>query len=561
MYNGFPMRPACFLLRPRLGLHVAGAVVIPVGAAGHAARDPRRTGVPRPSTRDAIAAAVRVLVLWLGLGSVLLSVGCADPTPPRMPSQGLDAGAGSAIGRAGAALLPAAARPGETSVVPLVAGTDAWAARLMLVEQAARSLDLQYYIFRPDASGRVLLAALRRAADRGVRVRLLLDDWGAKPDASTLRELAGHSRVEVRLYNPLAHSGSSLLSLLFDFERTQRRMHNKLLVADGQAAIVGGRNIGDEYFARDAGLAFSDLDLLAFGAVVQQCAEGFDRYWNEAPVTVVDGRGGSPTAAPLAVGPGRDDASQVDGSAAAWRGFDARLRMGRLAGYHAPAQAVQDQPLKADPTLGAAAGHLGHEIARVVGGVRTELLLVSPYFVPGDGGVEQLRALRRRGVRIVVVTNSLAATDVPAVHAAYARYRRALLEAGVELHELRVDAAPGQRARTRVGSSRVSLHAKVMLVDRAQVFVGSMNIDPRSLYLNSENGVVVSSAPLAVDIAAGLERSLVDSAWQLTLGEGRLAWQGQRDGVKTTLHEDPDAGWWLRLQVAVLSWLPIEGLL
>ncbi len=193
--------------------------------------------------------------------------------------------------------------------------------------------------------------------------------------------------------------------------------------------------------------------------------------------------------------------------------------------------------------------------------MHAELLLVSPYFVPGAEGVEQLRALRRRGVRVVVVTNSLAATDVPAVHAGYAGYRRVLLEAGVELHEMRADPAPRQRLRSRVGSSRVSLHAKVMVVDRAQVFAGSMNIDPRSLHLNSENGVVVRSAALAGEIAAGLQRSLVGTAWRVRLKEGRLAWQGQRDGVETTLHQEPGAGLWLRLRATVLSWLPIEGLL
>ena len=494
-------------------------------------------------------------VLALALACVVPAGGCTTQTTAAAgaPSRGLDAGAGSPLGRVGAALEPAAAG-GESALVPLVAGADAWAARLLLVERAERSVDLQYYIFRPDASGRALAAALRRAAERGVRVRLLLDDWGAKPDAATLRAMASHPLVEVRLYNPLAHAHSTLLSLVFDFARTQRRMHNKLLVADGRAAIVGGRNVGDEYFARHAGLAFGDLDVLAFGAVVPQFAAGFDRFWNEAPVAVVDGRGGTVDTAP-------PDAAAAQDDAAAWRGFESRLNAGTLPHYRAAAQAVQDLPDKADPDRGAGARHLGDELARVMGEVRTELLLVSPYFVPGAGGVEKLSTLRRRGVRVVVVTNSLAATDVPAVHAGYARYRKALLQAGVELHELRADTALRPRSRGHAGSSRVSLHAKVVLVDRTQMFVGSMNIDPRSLHLNSENGVVFSSPALAGDFSAGLQRALADGAWRLTLEDGRLAWRGQRDGVQTTLHEEPGAGPWLRLQTTVLSWLPIEGLL
>lgn len=485
------------------------------------------------------------------LAAALLSGGCATPPPmPRTPSVALDAGAGSALGRTGVQLLRESAGDGESLLVPLGSGTDAWAARLMLVERAERSLDLQYYIFRPDGSGRALLAALQRAADRGVRVRLLLDDWGAKPDAETLRGVAAHPRIEVRVYNPLAHAGSSLLSVLFDFDRTQRRMHNKLLVADGRAAIVGGRNIGDEYFARRVGFEFGDLDVLVFGEVLPQLAKGFDRFWNEAPVAVVGSDG--PAAAVGA------DATQPHDDAEARNDFQSRLRTSALPRYRADAHGVQDRPDKADPDRGSGAHHLGQEIAKVMGEVRSELLVVSPYFVPGPGGVEQLRALRQRGVRVVVVTNTLAATDVPAVHAGYARYRRDLLQAGVELYELRADAALGQRPRSRAGSSRVSLHAKVLVVDRAHVFVGSMNIDPRSLRLNSENGIVIHSAAMADDFALGLERVLADTAWRVTLRQQQLAWTGRSEGSETTLHDEPGAGLWLRLQTKVLSWLPIE---
>ncbi|MFN5155181.1 MAG: phospholipase D-like domain-containing protein, partial [Betaproteobacteria bacterium] len=252
----------------------------------------------RAARPGGLAATLRLLVL----AALLWVSGCASaPSPlPRVVSQSLDGGSASAIGRTAALLQQSGVAGASTTstVVPLGRGEDAWAARLMLAERAERSLDVQYYIFRSDASGRALLAALERAAARGVRVRLLLDDWGAKPDAATLQQLAAQPGFEVRLYNPLAHGGSTVLSLLLDFERTQRRMHNKLLVADGRAAIAGGRNVGDEYFARRPGLEFGDLDLLAVGPVVPQLAAGFDRFWNESPSAVVP-----PT--PAAAAPGK----------------------------------------------------------------------------------------------------------------------------------------------------------------------------------------------------------------------------------------------------------------
>jgi len=516
----------------------------------------------RAARPGGLAATLRLLAV----AALLWVSGCASaPSPlPRVVSQSLDGGSASAIGRTAALLQQSGVAGASTTstVVPLGRGEDAWAARLMLAERAERSLDVQYYIFRSDASGRALLAALERAAARGVRVRLLLDDWGAKPDAATLQQLAAQPGFEVRLYNPLAHGGSTVLSLLLDFERTQRRMHNKLLVADGRAAIAGGRNVGDEYFARRPGLEFGDLDLLAVGPVVPQLAAGFDRFWNESPSAVVP-----PTPAAAAPGnragspPAASGADLAPDEAEAWRGFERRLLAGTLQRYHAASQAVQDLPDKADPARADDRHNLGHEIARVMGEVRSELLLVSPYFVPGAGGVEQLRALRRRGVRVAIVTNTLAATDVPAVHAGYARYRRALLEAGVELHELRADPAARTGTKGVAGSSRVSLHAKVMVVDRRQVFVGSMNIDPRSVRLNSENGLVVASTELAVDLATGLQSAFEEASWRLVLEDGRIVWQGRRGGVEVSEHHEPGAGLWLRLQATVLSWLPIESLL
>lgn len=496
--------------------------------------------------------------IGLALGVALAMVGCASGTrapvvvgaPPSMTIESDPASPAAAL----AGRLGRGAAEGDSSVVLLESGIDALAARLTLIEQATRGIDLQVYIFRTDASGALLTEALRRAADRGVRVRLLLDDWGARPNDEQLQALAAHPRVEVRLFNPLVTPRAPILALLLDFDRANRRMHNKLMVADGRLGVMGGRNVGDEYFARRGGLAFGDLDVLLAGPAVAQAAAGFDAYWNDVSTVQVSPAGVIAMPEPA---DHRELASAL--SAARWL---ERLLQGEIHRFHGPARALHDMPGKVDPGRAGAAGDLGREIAAVMGEVRQDLLLVSPYFVPGEGGVAQLRALRERGVRVTVVTNSLAATDVPAVHSGYARHRRALLEAGVALYEIRPD-APQRRSVARTGSSRLSLHAKVMVVDGRSSFVGSMNIDPRSLRLNTENGLVMSSAGLAQVVHEGLRQALSASAYRVELdGQGRLRWHWQAtDGEAQAAVAEPGASLWLRLQVRLLSWLPIDALL
>ncbi|WP_263559685.1 phospholipase D family protein [Paucibacter sp. B2R-40] len=498
--------------------------------------------------------------------ALLLSmVGCVSApraVQPPQPSYALDAGRQSKLGRIGTQAL-AAALAEESAFHLLPAGREALAARLALVAGAERSIDLQYYILRADSSGMGLMAALWQAAERGVRVRLLLDDWGARPDDATLQRLAAHSHIEVRLFNPLVHPRSAALSLLLDFERTQQRMHNKLLLADSQAAIVGGRNIGDEYFSRHHEFEFGDVDVLTFGPVVPQMAAAFDLYWNDALSL-------SLLSDPVALKSPTQPAEPVTELWSAAHGSDwaRRLAAGELRFFSGRATAVHDKPGKLDPERPSEDSRLGREIASAMGAVERELLIVSPYFVPGDGGVAQLRELAKRGVRVTVVTNTLAATDVPAVHAGYARYRLELLKAGLALYELRPDAAQRERGRNernerneRTGSSRLSLHAKLMVADRSSAFIGSMNIDPRSQRLNTENGVVVASPALAAELVDGVQRALVNDAWRVhEEGEG-LRWTGVQDGKLVTLDHDPGAGWWLRLQASLLAWLPIEDLL
>jgi putative cardiolipin synthase len=291
--------------------------------------------------------------------------------------------------------------------------------------------------------------------------------------------------------------------------------------------------------------------------VVRQLSAGFDEYWNStATARVVPGE------AP-ASGPGNPGVIELQ-QAVQNSGFGPRLDRGELRFFRGRAVALHDFPDKVDPDAqGGGVPHLGRQIAEVIGAPASELLLVSAYFVPGAGGVEQLAAFRNKGIRVVVVTNSLAATDVPAVHAGYARYRQPLLESGIELFEIRAkgEGKHASHVRGLPGSSRVSLHAKLMVVDRQTTFIGSMNIDPRSIVLNTENGIVFSNASMAESIAAGTEQAIKTSAYRLELVDGELRWRASGADGEENFVTEPDADFWQRMWMRVMSWFDIEALL
>jgi putative cardiolipin synthase len=440
-------------------------------------------------------------------------------------------------------------------------------------------------------SGTLLFEALHRAADRGVRVRLLLDDNNTAGLDSTLAALDSHPNIEVRLFNPFVHRRWRFVDYLTDFRRLNRRMHNKSMTADNQVTIIGGRNVGDEYF--DAGQAplFVDLDVLAIGPVVNDVSSDFDRYWASASAYPADRvlsavsptRIAELTAAASLVE--RDPAALAYVQALAQQPFVRDLLAGQLNFEWAVTHMVSDDPAKGlgDATNG---GLLTERLERAIGSPASELELVSPYFVPGSGGVEALAAMAGRGVRITVLTNSLEATDVVAVHAGYARRRKPLLGAGVRLFEMKREATgAAARARSRSGSassspgtgpgarassgssitgssSASSLHAKTFSVDRSRIFVGSFNFDPRSAHLNTEMGFVIESPELAQRVADAFARGIPERAYEVRLsGTGSLEWVEYRDGREVVHTEEPGATFWNRAIVAVLSRLPIEWLL
>ncbi len=465
---------------------------------------------------------------------------------------------GTALGRA---IAPAAARhPGRSGVYPLPESRDAFAARVLLARAAERSLDVQYYIWNDDLSGRLLFQELRQAAGRGVRVRLLLDDNGSAGLDETLAALDAHPGIEVRLFNPFANRGLRWLGYLTDFRRLNRRMHNKSFTADSQATIVGGRNIGDEYFDAAEGLVFVDLDILAVGPVVKEVSADFDRYWSSAS--------SYPAARLLAPARRRSDAG-ASGDAAA-RYLDAvqrspfvrELLERRLPLEWAAARLVSDDPAKGLRDVPREAT-LMHDLAALLGDPRREVDLVSAYFVPAEAGTALFAEWAKRRVKVRVLTNSFEATDVSIVHAGYARRRRALLEAGVVLYELR--ALPGASRHPGAGSSggsAASLHAKTFSADRTHVFIGSFNFDPRSAHLNTEMGIVIRSPELARRVADAFDNAIPERAYEPRLdGAGNLYWIERRGGSQVRHATEPGTALWQRLAVRVLSLLPIEWLL
>jgi cardiolipin synthase C len=483
---------------------------------------------PGGTFRLAVAGA---LCLWL--------TGCASlpANTARVPSTALSPSAETRLGKM---LDPKIAQhPGESGVCPLSQGPDALAARLELADVAERSLDLQYYIWRGDETGVQLAEHVLAAADRGVRVRVLLDDFGSTAKDETLLALDAHSNIEVRVYNPIALRGMRVLGSLMDFSRTTRRMHNKSFTADNQAIIVGGRNIGDEYFGADEALDFADLDVLAVGPVVREVTAAFDVFWNSSasyPITTVNRSAVPPGALDKFRTPPSPQEAQIA----------QRIRDGDLAFDWCKAWVVCDSPEKTKG-LPAHQHQLLGQLRPTAMETKQELVIISPYFVPREKGLEFFREMRRSGVRVILVSNSLAATDAVAVHAGYSRYRKELLRMGVELYELKP-------------TGNESLHAKSFVFDRRDLFIGSFNFDPRSANLNTEMGIVFESPELAGPMVARLEAKLAEKAWRVELVPGpdhssRLVWVSKTGRQMV----EPDASFSRRLIVALIGWLPVEG--
>ena len=509
--------------------------------------------------------------LCLAIATFALLQGCASlPSLADRPvSSRLHDTADSRLGRV---ITPLAqAHPGLSGVVPLPSGRDAFATRVRLADAAERSLDVQYYLWQDDLSGTLLLNALRRAADRGVRVRLLLDDNHTGCLDETLAALEARPNFEVRLFNPFTVRRWRPLQYLLDFARLNRRMHNKSFTADNQATVIGGRNVGDEYFGADQDLLFVDLDVLAVGQVVDDVSQDFDRYWASGS-SYPARRILPPISVALADAFAAADAVEHQPAATAYMQaaadspFMRSLLARRLEFDWTRVHLVSDDPAKG---LGLASGEeqLWSRLKRVMKKPTRDIKLVSPYFVPGAEGVNFFGSMAASGVTVAVLTNSLEATDVAAVHAGYGKRRKALLGAGVKLFEMKRTASAPQvrQAHSSVGgsgSSASSLHAKTFSIDGSRIFIGSFNFDPRSARLNTEMGFVIDSPALAKSISGIFASNMPSMAYEVRLApDGTLRWLEQV-GPEQIVHDDePGTTFWNRLGVSLMSLLPIEWLL
>lgn len=512
--------------------------------------------------------------LWSGLRLLALTMAsyCQLPSlQDRTASVALsmDEAKNTRLGQSLARVIKA--NTGKSGVYALADARDAFATRALLAQAAERTLDVQYYIWNDDMTGALLLEVVLAAAQRGVRVRLLLDDNGIAGLDADLAALDSHPGIEVRLFNPFMFRRLKALGYLTDFSRANRRMHNKSFTIDNQVTIIGGRNIGDEYFGAAEGVLFADLDVMAVGPVVQEVSNDFDRYWSSESSYPAD------RILPVA-GPGHLDAlhsrdlairrapaAEQYVSALGTAPFVRQLLQNELQLEWAPVHMISDDPAKG---LGAASdnGTMLHRLNEILGSPSVNVELVSPYFVPAEQGVETFTSLAQRGVRVRVLTNSLSATDVAVVHSGYAKRRKALLRAGVVLYEMRrMPESFVRHEETNTGpfgSSGSSLHAKTFAVDGSHVFIGSFNFDPRSARLNTELGFVIESARLAQQVEGAFDQRIPARSYEVRLSEsGDLYWI-ERRGDQTIRHDtEPETGFWKRTAVHLLSLLPIEWLL
>lgn len=509
-----------------------------------------------------------LLVLLLGLA------GCASVGTPRETSQALPAN-DSAFGRS--VLRQAAPYDGRSGFRLLPNSNEAFRARAELIRNAQASIDLQYYIVHDGLSTRALVHELLRAADRGVRVRILLDDTTSDGLDVIMGTLDAHPNIQIRVFNPL-HLGRSTgvtraVGRLFNLSRQHRRMHNKLFLVDNSMAIVGGRNLGDEYFDAEPNLNFTDIDLLGVGPVAEQLGHSFDQYWNSAlsrPITDFLWR--APDASDLRASRHRLEISLAEARTQRKALYDRlmayqsqpRLDVWRNELIWAHAQALWDAPSKVladdepDPQL-----LLTQQLAPDLSKVQHELILVSAYFVPGESGLLYLTHSADAGISVKLLTNSLEATDVPAVHGGYAPYRRALLEHGVQLYELRRQ--PGDpSARHSLsfhGSSDSSLHSKAIVFDRRKTFIGSFNFDPRSVLWNTEVGVLVDSPELAEYTRALAVQGMAPAlSYQPTLVGNQMVWVTEENGRRRMLTSEP-GGMWRRFNAWISKAVGLEKML
>ncbi len=523
------------------------------------------SSAPYPLRWAALRAPVLVRACLLLMLAVVLLTGCASVPKeyPRTPSKAFPDHASTAIG---AYFEKAAARhPGQSVFAIVPDGRRAFTARIAMTELAERTLDLQYYIWDVDSTGRILAERVVRAADRGVRVRILVDDLSLEGRDAGIAALDAHPNIEVRVFNPFAHRSGHALDFIADFDRVNHRMHNKLFVMDNAVAIVGGRNIGDHYFEVHQQVNFRDMDVVAGGPVVREASGVFDHFWNSdwaVPIQALVDRPATEADLRAAVKTLRERIAKepypypypLDQDVVGLRSqltaiFDDFI--------WAPGHMIFDDPneiKKYGRTI-----TLTEVFRRRIERLNSEVLIEVPYFVLRDRGVAGAKRLRDRGVRIRVLTNSLASNDVLAAHAGHAEHREELIAAGVELYELRSEPAVKKRIFYLSGSARSTLHCKAYVFDRKDVFIGSFNFDPRSGDINTEAGLYIESPELAAQVIAYMDTGVrPENSYRVLLdADGDLYWVTETHGKAERYDQDPNSTAWQRAKVRLLRMLPV----
>ncbi|WP_415502434.1 phospholipase D family protein [Acinetobacter celticus] len=470
------------------------------------------------------------------------------------------------------------ANPGLTGYHVLYDPLEALAARLELINKAEKSLDLQYYIWDNDKIGAMALHAIIQAADRGVKVRLLIDDNNSKHMEGIYLALNQHSNIEVKLYNPYRFRHYRAMDMVLDLKRINRRMHNKSFIADNQIALIGGRNMSNQYYNVSDNYQFSDVDVMLVGAASDEIIHSFDEYWNDDyafPVKQLV----NPRHYTLRFDGLKQQLEQYNQEVTVQNYLDLANRSHAFENWlnhriqfdWVKAEIVKDSPSKIKAKA-KKEEHLNFQLIKHLNTPEQSVDIVSAYFVPEKEGTKKLAQLAENGVKVRVLTNSFKANDVPVVHAFYGKYRQDLLENDVQLYEflfnpnvenlnINTDELAKKAKVSMKGLSRSSLHAKLMALDEKQVFIGSFNFDPRSAYLNTEIGVLLNSPSLARAVHHTMDENLSKYAYKLVLDANqRMNWKIQLDNGKTRIyHKEPKMKWWQRTGMKMISWLPIEG--
>lgn len=458
----------------------------------------------------------------------------------------------------------------KSGAIMLSDGLDAFVARASLAIASEKSLDIQYYLYHDDTIGGLLTNQILKAADRGVRVRLLLDDFDLGGKDKNLLILNSHPNITIRIFNPFDRKFSRSGQLVTRLGDVTRRMHNKMFIADNSMVILGGRNIGDAYFDIDPDRAFSDLDVLLTGKVVSEASKVFDLYWNSEVVYPISlladdqfNKGDLDKGRKVLSLLSKAQSTSAYIQALISSDFFQKIQEKQLSFTWLDANIYYDHPIKVRSARDKREYHLTKSLEPYFKALKEDLLIITPYFVPGVEGTNFLTDMAKSGIKVSIITNSLASNDVFAVHSGYSRYREELLSAGVALYEIKpkvnVLTGKGNKNKSSFGSSKTSLHAKSFVLDQHHIFIGSLNLDPRSAFENTEVGTMLSSSDIGVNMTSYLLDNVYSFSFEVKLVDGDLVWLEHKDD-KVIMHDvEPYTYWWQRFAIKALQFLPIES--